>query len=110
MKTRKQELREIMIDIISGKEKVRYTPNQQAHLLIGVAEVLIRRGEPPNTSRSFHSGNDPELHADDELLAMEIFWDLIIDRIITPGMDKVNPLPHFRIHSEAGLERNEIPR
>ena len=100
-----------MIDIISGKEKVQYSPNQQAHLLTGLAEVLVRRGETPAaTSRSFTSRFDPELRGDDELLAMEIFWDLIIDRVITPGMDKVNPLPHFRIHSEAGLQRKEIPR
>ena len=100
-----------MIEIISGKEKVRYSPNQQAHLLAGLAEVLVRRGEPDaDKSRSFTTNFDPELNGEDELLAMEIFWDLIIDRVITPGMDKVNPLPHFRIHSEAGLDRQEIPR
>ena len=95
-----------MLDIIAKREKVTYEPNQQAHLFIGVAEVLARRGDTPDDlPRSFVSRHDPELGAADKLLAMEIFWDLILDRIITPGVDGLNPLPFFRVHSEADLEK-----
>ena len=93
-----------MLDIISGKESVRYEPNQQTHLLLGVAEVFARRGEATaDASRSFRSMVEPELKAEDELLALEVFWDLVLDRIITPGLNRANPLPFFRVHSEAKL-------
>ena len=105
MKTRKEELRAIMIDIISSKETVQYTPDQQVNLFIGVAEVLARRGDTPkDLRRSFVTRSHPILGESDELLAMELFWDLIIERVITPGLNKSNPLPFFRVHSEADLD------
>lgn len=104
--TRKEELRAIMIDIIAGREKVQYCPNDQEGLLIGLGEVLTRRGhDPTDVPRSFLTPTGRELGVSDRLLAMEIFWDLILDRIITPGLNGDNPLlPNFRVHSEAVLD------
>ena len=92
----KSEIRSIMLDIIAGRESVTYEANQREHLFSGVAQVADRRSGQPE-------GIDaPKLNHDDAILALEVFWDLILDRIITPGADDTNPLPFFRVHSEVG--------
>lgn len=96
MNTPKQELRRIMIDIIVGKEPVQYPPDKMLVLFRGVAEVLARRAGRPT--------HDPRLSAADDAVATEVFSDLILDRIITPGRDSMNPLPCFRVHSEASFQ------
>ena len=91
-----------MLDILAGREKVQYEPTQEAHLLLGVAEVLGRRGGRQADIHSAFQHID-ELNHDDKLIALEVFWDLILDRVITPGYNYPNSkLPHFRLHSEAG--------
>ena len=88
-----------MLDIIAGREPVTYSPNQVGHLFAGVAQVAARRAGRPEGL------DDPRLDSEDATLAHEVFWDLILDRIITPGADDINPLPFFRVHSEADLKR-----
>jgi len=92
----KSEIRSIMLDIIAGRECVTYKANQRGHLFSGVAQVADRRAKRPAGK------DDPKLNYDDSILALEVFWDLILDRIITPGADDINPLPFFRVHSEVG--------
>ena len=92
----KAEIRSIMLDIITGREPIRYEANQRGYLFSGVVQVADRRAGKPE------SDDDPRLTEEDAVLALEVFWDLILDRIITPGLDIGNPLPFFRIHSEAG--------
>jgi hypothetical protein len=101
MNKRKAEIRSVMLDVIAGRESTKYDANQLAHLLLGVAEVLQRRsGKPEDMHNVFP--RDPELEYEDKLLAQEVFWDLIVERIITPGFDFPNSeLPFFRVHSEA---------
>ena len=42
------------------------------------------------------------LNSNDWKIYSEVFNDLIIDKVITPGYDNANPeLPWFRLHSEA---------
>ncbi len=103
MNERKTEIRAVMLDIIAGREQVQYEPTQLAHLLSGVAEVFERRaGKPKNMHSAFQPSD--ELEYDDKLLAQEIFWDLIVERIITPGFDFPNSeLPFFRPHSAAKI-------
>jgi len=40
---RKKLLREVVLDIIFGREAVKYNPSQFAHLAVGVAEILNKR-------------------------------------------------------------------
>jgi hypothetical protein len=101
MSERKQLLRGIILDILAGRERTTYDPNQIAHLLCGTAEVLNRRHSEAAEPGSVFPGH-LELDYDDKLLAQEICWDLIIERIITPGHDFPNSeLPFIRVHSEA---------
>jgi len=89
-----------MLDRIARRERTKYPPTEQGNLLAGIAEVLERRAGKEVDPFSGYSSRY-ELGQDDQLLALEIFWDLILDRIITPGLDLINPLPRFRVHSEA---------
>jgi hypothetical protein len=100
MKDRKKTLREMVINILLGREHTEYRPQNLSALKTGVAEALARTSPPPAASFSF--SRDPALNREDELLVHEIFWDLIIEKIITVGLDVPNPnFPWFRLHSEA---------
>jgi hypothetical protein len=101
MSERKQLLREIILDILAGRERTTFPPSQIGNLLSGVAEVLNRRQLKENSSLSMFPAQS-ELAYDDKLLAQEICWDLMVERVITPGMDFPNSeLPYIRVHSEA---------
>ncbi len=100
MNARKSDLREIVVAIIFGKEKVAYEPSQLAHLTLGVAEVLGRRAGGSGSAH-IHSA-EQQLKDADATLVQEVFWDLIIERVITIGIDAANAeLPWFRLHSDA---------
>ena len=101
MEKRKAELREVVLDIILGKETVTRDRWQVAHLTSGVAEVLSRRGSG-EVFTAEAALDEPRLEESDWQLVQEIFWDLICERVITPGFDSANgELPFFRLHSEA---------
>jgi hypothetical protein len=98
--TSKAGLRNVILDIVFGRETVHYSPTQFEHLAIGVAEVLQRRQGPP--SASVWPAGDQRLCEADWLLVNEIFWDLVAERVLTPGMNSSNlKFPWFRLHSEA---------
>jgi hypothetical protein len=100
MKKRKQLMRRVVLDIICGREKVQYEPNRFPHLLAGVTEVMIRRKvEPPKDRMPYDMY--PELSDEDKDLVREVFWDLVIERVITIGLNASNPdFPWFKLHSE----------
>lgn len=91
-----EELRSVVLDIISGREKVDYSPDQFQHLVIGAAEVLERRegrGQPDRQQR--------RLSPTDSELVREIFWDLFLQRIITLGINDSNrEFPFFKVSSQ----------
>jgi hypothetical protein len=87
-----EELREVVVDILSKKEMVALPANQWGSLSTGVAEVLRRRaGQPVATAH-------PPLRGPDAELLRDIFWDLFRQGFITLGMDDSNPhWPFFRL-------------
>jgi hypothetical protein len=93
-----EEIRNVVIDIVAGREKVNYSPDQYAHLLTGVAEVFHRRdGTNPTPSMFSH---EPHLSGNDAELAREVFWDLFRQGIITLGCDNANrEFPFFKVSS-----------
>jgi hypothetical protein len=98
---RKEELRKIVLDILFRRENIGYEPSQFNHLAVGVAEVLSNRLISVSSStRPFP--HDARLDSNDDLLVREIFWDLVIEKVITIGLNSPNPdFPWFRLHSEA---------
>lgn len=92
-----EELRAVVLDIISGRERVGYPPTQYVNLISGVAEVLERR-ENQNRQQTHVQA---QLSAADRELVGEIFWDLFLQRIITLGSDTSNPnFPWFRVSTQ----------
>lgn len=51
--------------------------------------------------RSGGRSHDPRLSSEDDATATEVFWDLVLERIVTPGLNEANKFPFFRVHSEA---------
>lgn len=92
-----EELRSVVLDIIAKREKVNYEPSQFEHLLLGVAEVLDRRGSQLPQGRH----QQAQLSGADRELVREIFWDLFLQRIITLGFDDSNRVfPFFKVSSQ----------
>ena len=94
-----EEIRNAALDVLAGRIKPSYSPDQYAHLMIGVAEVFAR--QDANPGQAVHiSGSHAELRGDDRELFLEIFWDLFRQGIITLGLDDSNrEFPFFRISS-----------
>ena len=83
-----EEIRNVVIDILAGREKVNYPPNQYAHLISGVAEVFQRREGTTLAPSLLH--HEPHLSGNDAGLAREVFWDLFRQSIITLGCDNAD--------------------
>jgi hypothetical protein len=87
-----EEIRNAVIDILLGEEKVDYSPSQWEHLKIGVAQVLTRRSGQP------HVPGSSMLPTQEAELARDVFWDLFRQGFITLGLNDSNPQwPHFRL-------------
>jgi hypothetical protein len=94
-----EEIRNVAIDILAGREQVQFTPSQYGFLESGVAEVLERRERTGARSQD-SDGAQRGLPTEEALLCQEIFWDLFRQGIITIGSDTANQeFPWFRISS-----------
>jgi len=92
-----EEIRKVVLDLLSGRERVPSEPNQYISLQNGVAEVLKKR-DPASTS--IRSGGNPVLISEDRDIFLEVFWDLFRQGIITLGLSDSNPdFPFFRVSS-----------
>lgn len=92
-----EEIRKATLDILAGRERSSFTPNQFVHLRIGVAEIIRKRdGLAPDPSRS-----EEQLSQNDRDLFQEVFWDLFRQNIITLGTsgDPNAAYPWFRVSS-----------
>lgn len=88
-----EEIRQVVVDILIGKEAASYEVNQFVNLQTGVAEVFLRRsaqqlgGRPP-----------PRPGPHDAELIRDVFWDLFRQGAITLGWNDSNPTwPFFRL-------------
>jgi hypothetical protein len=82
-----EEIRDVVVDILLGKETTRYAAEQFQSLKEGVHEVLERR----------HPNLKPR-RADVEELVRDVFWDLFRQGVITLGFNRHNDQwPFFRL-------------
>ena len=89
-----EELRDVILDLLSGREKSGYGLNQYEHLATGVAEVFKRRGDGQQAT----TYGNPQLDVEEKELTREIFWDLFRQGIITLGCNDSNQnYPFFRV-------------
>ncbi len=96
MKTTKAEIRKIALDLLLNADE---PPSHKDHLDDKILDELKRKhGDKPDKQQQDAEGSSEY----DWQMFNELFWDLILDRIITPGIDAIHPaLPNFRLHSEA---------
>ncbi len=91
-----EEIRSTILEIISGKERGSFIPNQYLNLQSNLAEVFGRR----NPSSVIFSSGKFSLNKDDRERFLEVFWDLFRQNIITLGSDDSNPnFPNFHVSS-----------
>jgi hypothetical protein len=83
-----EEIRQVVVDILSKRERAGYELIQYVNLLMGVAAVLASREKAANQ----------DLHPSDAELVRDVFWDLFRQGFITLGIDNANSTwPFFRL-------------
>jgi hypothetical protein len=88
-----EELRDVALDILAGRERGSFGSDQYQHLKIGIAEVLESRSRNQRVFNAKLSSHDSELF-------LELFWDLFRQGIITLGLNDDNrEFPFFRVSS-----------
>ena len=93
-----EEIRAAALDLLAGREKASYDVNQYEHLMIGVAEVLQRRGQLQQQQHVFIGGGNPSLSNADREIFLEVFWGLFREGVTTLGMNDSNrQFPFFRV-------------
>ena len=64
-----EEIRDVAFDILAGRVRVTYEPDQYEHLKRSIADVLESRAQNKQVSNANLSRHDSELF-------LELFWDL----------------------------------
>jgi hypothetical protein len=91
----KARIRESVLSVLRGETQAPYGLNQISHLEVAVAAFLYDNPE---------SGRESRLQEPEATLFLEVYWDLVIEKKLTIGLNHANPnYPFFRIHSEAKL-------
>ena len=93
-----EEIRDAVVDILLGREKVEYKPEQYRSLVTGVGEVFARRGSTGEQRPLYGRADEARLHNIDVELVRDVFWDLFRQGFITLGMNDMNEAwPWFRL-------------
>lgn len=102
MKINKLQFCEIVIEILKGGlSDRRIIIEQFSELTQAVEAVLVKRNAPAGEGKMSY-GLYPYLSPEDEMILLEIFWDLFREGIITLGFDSSKKdFPWFRVHSGA---------
>ncbi len=95
----KHILRALVLEVLS------HTPKTQiVHATNDVGRLVVERDlfpSPDDCQRlgvDYHYYQEKQLNPIDRLTINEIIWDLILERVVTPGFDASNPnLPFFRL-------------
>ena len=89
----KAQIRGAVLDIVFGRTT--HHPQQIGLLFAAVALHLM----PADKQAQFPH---PRLDSASKMLLREVVWDLIAEKVLTPGLNVENhDLPYFRLHSEA---------
>lgn len=102
-----EEIRDVVLDLLSGREGGGQGINQFEHLARAVALVFERRGNGQQSS----GNRSQQLAVEEKELTRDVFWDLFRQGIITLGWNNSNPnYPFFRIshHGKRLLADQEV--
>lgn len=90
-----EEIRAVALDILAGRERPQYPPNQYESLALGIGEVFARR---EGRIQPGHFGATYPLDNQDRDTLLELFWDLFRQGITSLGVNDNNrEFPFFRI-------------
>lgn len=84
-----EEVRNVTLDVLSGREGVGYSPNQYSNIESGVAEVFARNEGIADRSGDIFGGS-PQLTQEDQGIFLEVFWSLFQQGIIVLGINSSN--------------------
>lgn len=90
------EVRALAVDVLSGREPAAPDPQSHTNLMHGVACAAARRANPSQVI----SRNGPviNLQPEDQETFLRVFWELVHEGIIAPGMNRSNlEFPWFHI-------------
>lgn len=92
-----EEIRDVVIDILTGRVTVPHPPVQWQSLLGAIGHVLFQRARQTPGFQA-QAVTSLSLTAKDAELARDVFWDLFRQGVITLGSNDANPnWPHFRL-------------
>lgn len=92
-----EEIRDIALDLLAGRDNASFPPSQYANLMAGIAEVFEKREGRTEDRGQIFSRNIRLSSADSELF-LEVFWGLFREGIITLGLNDSNrEFPFFRV-------------
>jgi hypothetical protein len=90
-----EEIRNVALDLLAGRERAAYDLNQYQNLLLGVGAVFLQREN--SSIRGPIGGRTMPSDADTEKF-LEVFWGLFREGIITLGLNDSNrEFPFFRV-------------
>lgn len=102
MNKRKRLIRKLVLGLLL-RENANEIPRQYSELKSLLAEALARHAgivNPTNALSAF--SREHQLEGADATILLEVFWDFVVEKVITLGLDDCNPtFPWFRLHSEA---------
>lgn len=94
------EIRNLILEYLKKNAETQYSS-----ICNGVAQIAVNRGIAPNPQpNTAIQGATYSLDDHDSELVREIIWDLIIERILTIGVDSTNPNWPFLKLTSYGLE------
>lgn len=89
-----EEIRDVALDLLSGREKAVYETTQYESLMLSVAAVFTLRSGASQT----WPDRSPQLSILDREKFLEVFWGLFREGVITLGLNDSNrQFPFFRV-------------
>ncbi len=95
----KHILRALVLEVVNHEPQT-----QIVHATNDVERLVVERDLFPSSDEcqrlgvDYHYYQEKQLNPIDKLTINEIIWDLLIERVVTPGFDASNPnLPFFRL-------------
>lgn len=93
MNPQKQRIRELVLEVVTEKSAapVRDLSTLRKRVVEALHPTTLQsRQEAEAKGVLFNiSAPEPELSADDDAAFLEVYWDLVVERILTPGGDSL---------------------
>lgn len=95
----KRALRALMLEVLNRKPETQINSAiDNVERLVAERDLFPSLDDCRRLAVDYHYYQEKQLNPIDKVTINEIIWDLILERIVTPGIDASNPnLPFFRL-------------